>query len=123
MYNRYKDEFFEMSAEECICRTFDEYLYPIEGHEGVYYDFYNMLLDNCEYEYNRWKENPSDFATDEVILLFNEELKCVSDEYWFDYAQDYMRIVDQELGGWADERVLVINGYISTFFYKDSGHI
>ena len=119
MYNEYKDEFFEMSTEQKVVHMFEEYIYP--NNDAEYYcwkDAYIYTLDNCEYEYNRWKENPSDFATDEVILLFNEELKCVSDEYWFDYAQDYMRIVDQELGGWADDRVLIINGYISTFFYS-----
>lgn len=114
LHNDGQDSLLTLSHEEIIDYIFTTALSPIIGYENEYYALYEEIQDNIDNDYSTF--NISDY--DATIQLYFEDLHYISERFWHEYTEDFMQIVDDELSGYDDTRVMVINGCLSTFYYS-----
>lgn len=118
IYNQDTAVFFNMTKAETIDEIFSTFFYPFEDGENDYYDLYNLAINNIYVEYDRRHSTNSTNEIDEVITFYFAEIVEIPEDSLFAYTEEFMAIVDQELEMIDSDRLLLINGCLSTFIYS-----
>lgn len=115
IYNEVHEDFFDMSDEDLAANIFEDYFTPLSAHEQEYYNLFNHVT----MDFNLGLANAFTLSnSDTIIQFYFEELADIPENSWCEYTEDFMQIVDQNLGELDEDRVLLINGCLSTFFYS-----
>lgn len=119
MYNS-RCSLFTMSQPDIVAYLFENVFEATSGHEDEYAQLYDRIYTNIESDYADAHGSNVLQEYDEYIDMYFDCLDRISECAWFNFTEDYMRIVDEELNGNDEERLMLINGSISTFFYSKS---
>ena len=120
-YDAYGSLLFDVSIQSIVDYTFDNIIAPAEGMESQFFMLRDLVYDNIENDYTNYADmDRTDIESnyDEVVSFYFENIPSIPESRWRAYTEDYMRIVDEELSLCDSNRVMLINGCLSTFIYS-----
>ena len=120
-YNEFSTSLFDISESGILDYIFQNIIFPYEGMESEFFMLHDYIYDNIENDYANYvdMERPDiESNYDEVVSFYFENIPSIPESRWRAYTEDYMRIVDEELSLCDSNRVMLINGCLSTFIYS-----
>ena len=118
LYDEDPDIFFNLSTEQIVDGMFSSALSPEIGCENDFWGLYNYIHGRIEYDYESAYADFDICGSDTIFQLYLDGLESIQETQWLSYTEDFMQIVDAELGDYDDQRTLLINGSLSTFMYS-----
>lgn len=120
LYNTSGTSLFEISKQDIISYIFNNVFCANEGSDDSYLSVYECVQHRIEDDFSEYLSSVDTYScmNDEIIQLYFDNLEEIQEDRWLAYTQDFMRVIDEELSFTENERVLQINGCLSTFMYS-----
>lgn len=110
--------FFCENDVEMVDFIFNNIYTPLHGCEVDHSFLYTEVSTNVSDDYLNSSGNDISIDYDEMVQIYLGEIEHLPEYLWLSYTREFMQIIDEELRGIDEQRVLIINGCISTFLYS-----
>lgn len=109
---------FDVSPSDIVSHVFENMFEASTGNELAYQQLYDVIYENIESDYENFNSSSTAMDYDECIGIYFDNLYRISETAWYSYTRDFMEIVDEELRYIDEDRLMLVNGSISTFYYS-----
>ena len=116
--NNTHSSLFDVSPTDIVNHVFENVFEASEGNELAYQQLYDVIYENIESDYENYNSSSTAMEDDECIGIYFDNLYRISETAWYSYTRDFMKIVDEELRYNDEDRLMLINGCLSTFYYS-----
>ena len=116
--NNTHSSLFDVSPTDIVNHVFENVFEASVGNEVAYQQLYDYSYAHIESDYENFNSSSTAMDYDECIGIYFDNLYRISETAWYSYTNDFMEIVDEELRYSDEDRLMLINGCLSTFYYS-----